>query len=182
MTWEQFFNWLMDREARAITNDPRDPGGQTCWGISRRYHPTWPGWRLVDAGFVARSALEPVVSDFYRALLREYWEPLPPRLAPAVCDAVVNMGAGKTGDDDLGAVEILQLALNRLAGSDYVEVDGDLGPQTRAAIKTVDPAALAFTFCAFRQAEYNRRARRNKSKQVWLGGWLNRVSDLMRVI
>lgn len=182
MTWGQFFSWLMDHESRTVSNDPRDPGGQTAWGISRRYHPTWPGWRLVDAGVVARSVIEPVVSDFYRALLREYWDTLPPRLAPAVCDAVVNMGAGKTGDESLGAVELLQLALNRLAGSDYVAVDGDFGPQTRAAIKTVDAGALAFCTCAIRMAEYNRRARTDKSKTVWLSGWLNRVADLMEVL
>ena len=125
MTWNEFLAWLLEHEGRAITNDPRDPGRQTCWGISRRYHPRWPGWRLVDAGVVARSVLEPVVSDFYRDWLRDYWDALPPRLAPAVCDAVVNMGAGKTGDEDLGAIELLQLALNRLAGSDYVDVNGN---------------------------------------------------------
>lgn len=182
MTWEQFFTWIMDREARAITNDPRDPGGQTCWGISRRYHPRWPGWRLVDAGVVARSVLEPVVSDFYRGLLRGYWDTLPPRLAPAVCDAVVNMGAGRTGDEDLGAIELLQLALNRLAGSDYVDVDGDFGPQTRAAVRTADPAAVAFAVCALRQDEYAARCRRNPAKKVYLNGWLARVGSLMRII
>lgn len=62
MTWEQFFEWLMGHESRAITNDPRDPGGQTCWGISRRYHPTWPGWRMVDAGTTSGPELGLAVS------------------------------------------------------------------------------------------------------------------------
>ena len=80
------------------------------------------------------------------------------------------------------AVQCLQDALNRLAASEYVDVDGQLGPQTKAALKTADPSALAFCMCAIRMAEHNRRARRDKSKQVWLGGWLNRVTDLMGAI
>lgn len=90
-------------------------------------------------------------------------------------DTAVNMGA-------VYAVQCLQDALNRLAGSNYVDVDGQFGPQTRAALKTADPSALAFCMCAIRMAEYNRRARRDKSKAVFLSGWLNRVSDLMRII
>lgn len=175
MTWEHFFDWLMDHEGRVVTNDPRDPGGQTCWGISRRYHPAWPGWRLVDAGTTSGPELALAVSTFYREMYGSLWAAIPERAREVVVDTAVNMG-------HVYAVQCLQDALNRLAGSDYVDVDGDLGPQTRAAIKTVDPSALAFTICAFRQAEYNRRARSNKSKQVWLGGWLNRVSDLMRII
>jgi lysozyme family protein len=50
MKWDEFFDWLMSKEGKAITADPRDAGGQTCWGISRRYNPQWTGWALVDAG------------------------------------------------------------------------------------------------------------------------------------
>ena len=28
--------------------DPDDAGGETYKGISRRYHPSWPGWRIID--------------------------------------------------------------------------------------------------------------------------------------
>ena len=175
MTWEQFFTWLMDREARAITNDPRDPGGQTCWGISRRYHPGWPGWQLVDAGTTSGPDLERAVSAFYRVEYTELWALLPERVREVSVDTAVNMG-------HVYAVQCLQDALNSLAGSEYVDVDGRLGPQTKAAIKTVDPSALAYAMAAIRMAEYNRRARKDKAKAVFLSGWLNRVSDLMREI
>ena len=175
MTWEQFFEWLMDHESRTITNNPRDPGGQTCWGISRRCHPTWAGWRMVDAGTTSGPDLALAVSTFYRETYGGLWAAVPERAREVVVDTAVNMG-------HVYAVQCLQDALNRLAGSNYVDVDGQLGPQTKAALKTADPSALAFAMCAIRMAEYNRRARRNKSKQVWLGGWLNRVADLMRII
>ena len=175
MTWEQFFDWLMDREGRVITNDPRDPGGQTCWGISRRYHPTWPGWRMVDAGTTSGPELALAVSTFYREIYGALWASVPERARCVAVDTAVNMG-------NVYAVQCMQDAMNRLAASKYVDVDGQIGPQTKAALKTVDPSALAFAMCAIRMAEYNRRARRDKSKHVWLSGWLNRVADLMEVI
>ena len=175
MTWEHFFGWLMDHEGRTITNDPRDPGGQTCWGISRRYHPRWPGWRLVDAGTTSGTDLALAVSTFYREMYGALWSAIPERAREVTVDTAVHMGA-------VYAVQCLQDALNRLAASEYVDVDGQLGPQTKAALQTIDPSALAFAMCAIRVVEYNRRARRDKSKHVFLSGWLNRVSDLMGVI
>ena len=175
MIWEQFFDWLMGHESRTITNDPRDPGGQTCWGISRRYHPAWVGWRMVDTGTTSGPELALAVSTYYRETYGSLWASVPERAREVAVDTAVNMG-------HVYAVQCMQDAMNRLAASTYVDVDGQIGPQTKAALKTVDPSALAYCMCAIRMAEYNRRARRDKSKQVWLAGWLNRVSDLMGVI
>ena len=172
MTWEQFFNWLMIWEGRTVHNDPRDPGGQTCCGISRRYYPGWLGWTMVDSGTTSGPSLEQAVSAFYRESYSGLWATLPERVREVAVDTAVNMG-------HVYAVQCLQDALNRLAGSEYVAVDGQLGPQTKAAIKTVDPSALAFTMAAIRMAEYNRRSRKDKAKAVFLSGWINRVSDLM---
>lgn len=172
MKWEQFFEWLMDRESRTITNDPRDPGGMTCWGISRRYHPGWPGWQLVDAGTTSGPDLERAVSAFYRVEYTELWTRLPERAREVAVDTAVNMG-------HVYAVQCLQDALNRLAGSKYVDVDGQFGPQTKEAVRHCDQSALAFTMAAIRMAEYNRRSRKDKAKAVFLSGWINRVSDLM---
>jgi lysozyme family protein len=37
-------------------NDPQDPGRETYMGISRRYHPKWGGWGLIDQYKVIRAA------------------------------------------------------------------------------------------------------------------------------
>ena len=29
-------------------DDPEDAGGETYRGISRRYHPSWQGWQIID--------------------------------------------------------------------------------------------------------------------------------------
>lgn len=175
MTWEQFFNWLLLWEGRSVHQDPRDPGGQTAWGISRRYFPKWAGWELVDAGRANDPRFKTLVSEFYLAQYSVLWKSLPSRVNAVAVDTAINMGA-------MYAVQCLQDALNRLAASEYVDVDGQFGQQTKAALKTIDPSALAFAMCAIRMAEYNRMATRDKAKRVFLSGWLNRVSDLMRAI
>jgi lysozyme family protein len=182
MNWDQFVEFVLDRESRVVHHDPRDPGGQTAWGISRKFHPGWPGWVLVDRGISSGPQFESLVRAFYRDFLSPYWDHLPPRLREAVCDAIVNMGPGRAGDQVKGAVEILQHAMNRIGGSEWVKVDGSFGPKTKAAVKTMDPGPLAFAVCAFRLAEYSERARRDPSARVFLAGWLRRVHLLMEAI
>lgn len=178
MNWPTFYSFLLDCEGRVVHHDPRDPGGLTAWGISRRYNPKWEGWALVDSGVVSGPDFEAAVERFYLALCRYYWQSMGERLREAFCDALVNMGTGKKGDKVMGAVELLQRAMNRLAGSNYVEVDGVFGPQTREALRHVDASALAYALCALRCAEY---ARRDGAKD-YLGGWVKRVGLLMDAI
>jgi lysozyme family protein len=175
MTWEQFFEWLMKWESREVTNDPRDPGGMTAWGISRRYHPNWDGWALVDAGITSGPDFEAQVQDFYRGVYWVLWESAPARVREVLVDTAVNMGSAY-------AVKCVQTGLCRLAGSPYVSVDGKMGPQTMTALKHASNDGLAFVMCAVRMAEYNSRARRDPNKRVWLSGWINRVADLLEVI
>lgn len=90
-------------------NDPNDAGGETKFGIARRYHPT------VD---IASLTFEQA-REIYR---REYWvkqglDRLPPPLALVTLDAVIHGGP---------AVIWLQNAVGARA-------DGALGPRTIAS-------------------------------------------------
>ena len=175
MMWTDFFDWLMQWEGKAVAHDPRDPGGQTAWGISRRYHPMWPGWSMVDDGATSGPELEGAVKAFYRDTYGALWDGMPARVAPVLVDTAINMGS-------VYAVQLMQDSMCRLAGSRYLPVDGKWGPLTTEALKHAHHDGLAFTMCAGRMAEYVRRAGKDKAKQVFLQGWLNRVRDLMGVI
>ena len=175
MNWDQFFEWLMDRERRVIHHDRRDPGGQTAWGISRRHHPFARVWELVDRGVTSGVDFEGHVKDFYREEYGTLWDSAPVRVRPVLVDTAVNMGQEY-------AVRCMQTALCKLAGSAYITVDGDWGPKTDFAVKKANHDGLAMAMCAVRMAEYNRRATVDKSKKVFLQGWLNRVSLLMDVL
>lgn len=174
--WDAFFNWLMDREDRTVTDDPRDPGKQTCWGIARKYHPNAAVWALVDRGAKA-SEIEPVVKKFYEEYLGEYWNFFGPKIREAFCDAYVNMGGGRSGDKNKDAVELLQMSVNCLLGKNELVVDGGFGNKTKTAVSSLNATALAYTMCALRMTEYRRR-----KSSVYGNGWLNRVESLITFI
>ena len=104
-------------------NHPNDPGGETYRGISRRAHPNWSGWSVVDGMSDLRtnqfiSELDPLVGDFYK---ENYWDPvqgddLPTFVAKAVFDHAVHSGVRRASQ-----------ALQREVGA---KVDGQIGDRT----------------------------------------------------
>lgn len=181
-TWIQMREFLLRWETMAVTNIHGDRGGQTAGGISRRYHPEASVWALVDRGITSGALYEQAIHEFYDDKYQALFERLPARVNAAYIDALVNMGDGKTGDDAMGAAELLQTALNRVARSNYVKVDGDIGEKTMLALKHCEADAVAWALCALRLAEYGRRGRKGDSRRTFLDGWINRVRSLMEVI
>lgn len=97
-------------------NDPNDPGQETKFGISKRAYPKED---------IAALTLERA-KELYRA---DYWDrlkadELPEWIALPLFDFAVNSGV-------YTATRALQRALG-------VKADGELGPQTRAAITAAD--------------------------------------------
>lgn len=111
-------------------NDPKDPGGETYCGISRKNWPQWPGWAVIHpkgaaAPVLTDPALPGLVAGFYRP---NFWERVQGDAlnvqadANAVFDAAVNT-----------SVREATLLAQRAAG---VADDGVFGPQTVAAINS----------------------------------------------
>lgn len=152
-----------------FTDDAYDPGGPTNRGITLRVYAAWKGAAL-DEGNAARLKAElrripeETVRDIYTA---RYWRPggcadMAPALAFFHFDAVVNHGV-------VGATRLLQ----RAVGTD---VDGEIGPNTRAAI-----AGLTIADVLQRYAEA-RRARYRALPHFWRfgRGWLRRVDTTLK--
>lgn len=86
-------------------NDPKDAGGETYNGISRRANPTWAGWRVVDemkrkSNFPKnlrerKSILDDLEFSLYKT---NYWDPVwgdklrVQTVANDMYDTAVNMG------------------------------------------------------------------------------------------
>lgn len=107
----QMINRILSHEGGYV-NDPRDPGGETNWGISKRSYPNLPIKSLTREQAIA----------LYE---RDFWvahklNKIPEALAYQVLDFAVNSGAGT-------AIRALQ----RAAG---VADDGVIGPHTLEAI------------------------------------------------
>jgi len=166
-------------------HDPRDPGGETYQGVSRRYHPGWPGWAIIDAYKTdprfpriidGDQKLAALIEDFYR---REFWEKvkgdhLPAALALLVFDTAVNMGVGP-------AVNMLQKSCNHLQGQPVLDLDGILGPATLTAVQSLKndaPSPLCGEYLHLREQRYQKLAADRPELQKFLKGWLRRLAHL----
>lgn len=130
--------------------DPRDPGGETQFGISKRAYPN------VDIkGLTRETAISIYKRDFWD---RVQGDKLPRAFAFQVLDAAVNHGIGN-------AVRWMQ----RAAG---VADDGIIGPLTLAAVGRADPADLVLKFNSERLKFYAKLS----TFDAFGRGWVNRVA------
>lgn len=135
-----------------ITDDPRDSGGLTRWGISAAAHPD------VDVRNLTREG----AAEIYR---RDYWEPLrcdelPPGVALSLFDTGVNMGVK-------AAVRLLQTAVGGA-------VDGEFGPRTLAAAYRYPTDRLIRRFSTERARRYIALG----GFQTYGAGWISRTIDV----
>lgn len=109
-------------------NDPKDPGGETKFGISKRSYPK------VD--------IKNLTWDQAKAIYkRDFWDKiqgdkLPMVVAYQLVDAAINSGIDRASRWVQRAVGATQ--------------DGDIGPATLAALKATDPNDVVFRFLGFR--------------------------------
>ncbi len=117
------------REEGGYVNDPRDPGGETKFGISKRAHPSLDIKALTEAEAVALYTAEE-----WRALACAQ---LPAGLDLVAFDAGVNSGV-------LRGARWLQQALK-------VTADGRIGPATLAAASAQPALPVIEAACAARR-------------------------------
>lgn len=148
-----FINRILSHEGGYV-NDPRDPGGETQWGISKRTYPT------VNIKALTRDqAIALYKRDFWDASKAAQ---LPPSVGFQLLDAAVNSGIAQ-------ATRWLQRAAR-------VADDGRLGPVSLAAIKASDPNDLVLRFLAER-LEFMTGL---KTWQTFGKGWARRIAQNLR--
>jgi lysozyme family protein len=150
MTFETAIDHILRHEGGYV-NDPRDPGGETNWGISKRAYPD------VNIKGLTREGAKAI----YR---RDYWDrcrcdQLPLMLRLPVFDMAVNQGA-------IAACKTLQRAAGVLA-------DGIIGPATMAAVDA-DEVNVWIGFMSRRAQRYAE----NPQIGVYGKGWFNRLMDV----
>lgn len=139
-------------------NDPDDPGGETKYGIAKRYHPD------IDI----RNLTAEKAKEIYR---RDYWErarchKLPPRVATAMMDTAVNLGTRR-------AAELLQRALK-------IPDDGIIGEQTISAAQGDRNAPNKLI--AERLRYYAEKCVESPVKLKYMRGWSARCIALVHFI
>ncbi len=144
-------------------NHPKDPGGETNMGVTKRVWEEWVG-HPVPAGSLKTLTVADV-APLYKA---RYWDKarcddLPSGVDYVVFDYAVNSGPSR-------AAKQLQSCLGVVA-------DGAIGPKTLEAAKAADPVALAQCIC-------DNRLSFLQSLPTWptFGkGWGRRVADVRNI-
>ena len=119
-TFDDIIEVVLEHEGGYV-NDPKDPGGETNFGIAKRSHPD------VDIANLTREEAK----DIY---YEDYWcdnkvPHVPDNLKHIYFDMCVNQGRGR-------AVKILQRAANAKGAG--LKIDGGMGPKTLSAIENVE--------------------------------------------
>lgn len=155
MNFDAAFKKLIGHEGGYV-NDPRDPGGETKFGISKRAYPD------VD---IKNLTIDQAATIY----LRDYWnrarcDELPPAVAFQVFDTAVNSGIGQ-------AIRFLQRAVG-------VADDGVVGQLTINAVRRLDPEVVVARFNGQRLEFMTKLS----TWDVFGKGWARRVAkNLMEV-
>jgi len=155
MAFEKYIDKVLAHEGGYV-NDPTDRGGETKYGISKKAYP-----HLDIKNLTIEQAKE-----IYRV---DYWEKnschlLPDGIDYVHFDTAINMGGNR-------AAKLLQLACG-------VEDDGIIGSVTLAAAKKITPAI----YLLHRLNHYCQIVRRSNNQAKFIGGWSNRVMDVLNTI
>jgi lysozyme family protein len=157
--WEDAFAAVLKHEGGYV-NHPRDPGGMTNLGVTKRAWEAYVGHEVDEA---AMRALTPeIVKPFYKKM---YWDKikgddLPSGVDYAAYDLAVNSGTGR-------AAKYLQ----EIAG---VPSDGIIGPKSLAAIQACPAGEMVDALCGVR-LDFLKRL---PTWDTFGKGWGRRVADV----
>jgi len=187
MIHSQAFERLMGHEG-FYSNDPDDSGGETIYGIARKFHPTSAVWAIIDeakeaSGFPnslkRNEALRNAAKAFYK---KEFWDVLKcdsiedPLMQYELYDTGVNQGVGTAG-------KFFQEALNLCNRNqkDYadISVDGGIGNATLSAYGKSRKKSVYNTVNLLQGERYMNIVRKKPSQEKYFNGWLNRI-DIQR--
>jgi len=133
--WEKAFQAVLKHEG-GFVNHPKDPGGMTNLGVTKKVWEEFVGREVDEAEM--RALTPDVVKLLYK---KNYWDKikgdqLPSGVDYAAYDLAVNSGTGR-------AAKYLQ----RIAG---VPDDGVIGPKSMEAILACDPVETVDAICDMR--------------------------------
>ena len=157
-TFNEIIEQVLEHEGGYV-NDPNDLGGETNFGITKRFYPD------VDIKNLTKEQAKKIYhQDYWR---RNKCDVIPTRLRHIYFDMCVNQGKGT-------AVKVLQRACNSKKAD--LKVDGGLGPKTLGAIKEYNPS-LPRVRC-YRLKHYYDLVNRKPEQEKFLFGWYRRTMEV----
>ena len=156
-TFEEIIKVVLKHEGGYV-NNPHDTGGETNYGIAKRWYPN------VDI----KNLTEEQAKKIYHT---DYWRPgkcdeVPSQLRHIYFDMCVNFGRK-------GAVKVLQEAANS-KNRNKIDVDGGIGPATLKAIQNLSTDRVR----AYRVLRFaNIVIGKPNQEKFWMG-WFRRATEV----
>ncbi len=127
------------RHEGGYVNHPKDPGGATNQGVTQAVYDAW----RVDHGLPVQTVRVITPAEVMALYKRRYWDAvhgdhLPSGLDYCLFDFAINSGPRRAGS-------FLQEAL-------MIDIDGQIGPNTLAAVKAQPVEPLVDCICDLRMA------------------------------
>lgn len=172
------------------TDDAADSGGYTKFGVSTAFltdiASTQAGRDVLERMGVIlpvnRNTIRSLTETQAAGLFRwQMWNALsldliPLRPAVVLYDAAVNSGPKQS-------VRFAQRGYNScVAYGQPLDTDGLMGPVTRKAMQQADTDKILMAMIDQREQFYRDLVAAKPSQEVFLKGWLNRVTDLRRYV
>ncbi len=157
--FEKAFDFVIEHEGGYVF-DENDPGGETKYGISKKAHPQ------LDIKNLTKKQAKTIYKKYYWD--RISGDKLPKKLALFLFDTAVNCGCKKAGI-------WLQMSLNMICQSGLL-IDGKIGKKTLLAYSMCEKDIIC-NIASLRLKHYT-----SLGRIVYINGWVNRVSDLLKEI
>ena len=155
-TFNEIIEQVLEHEGGYV-HDPKDLGGETKYGITKRFYPE------LNIKELTKEKAKQIYKD-------DYWdknriEEVPQELWYIYFDMCVNMGRRT-------AVKILQRAAN--SKGRRIDVDGGMGPATLRAIKGVEAERVR----AYRVKYYSDLITKKPEQEKFYYGWYKRATEV----
>ncbi len=172
------------------SDDAADRGGFTKFGVSTAFLTDIASSQAGRDVLDRMGVILPVTRNTIRSLTKtqaaslfrwQMWDALkldliPLRPAVVLYDAAVNSGPRQS-------VKFAQRGYNAcVTYGQPLDIDGIMGPATRKAMQQADTDKILMAMLDQREKFFNDLVRAKPSQEVFLRGWLNRVTDLRRFV
>ena len=156
-TFNEIIEQVLEHEGGYV-NDPDDAGGETNFGIAKRWYPN------VDIKNLTKEQAKKIYHQ-------DYWRPgkcdeVPKQLRHIYFDMCVNFGRK-------GAVKVLQRAYNSTTRN-KIEVDGGIGPATLKSIQNLSIDRVR----AYRILRFANIVNKKPEQERFWVGWYRRATEV----
>ena len=153
MIFEQAIELVLGHEGGYV-NDPKDAGGETNWGISKKSYPD------LDIKNLTREQAKSIYK-------KDYWmkckcDDLPSELRLIMFDGAVNQGVG--------------FMCKSLQEAAQVQADGVIGPVTLKKVNSIEVKILLSVLAQKREARY----KFNPQFARFGNGWMARLESVVK--